>query len=881
MDASSSMRKKRLQNSCDFCRKKKVRCDSATMPNKICSVCRNAGIACLHSNAPKKRGPKANHTAQSALVYAILVDPQAYQIPEDSTSVRELLVDICQYARALEKDIARLRRAVSSDPSGSSPPDSEGIQLSNANSLPESNFDEYDDDSDDIDTNTISESFKHLSLYHALPRHYGMSSNFVLAQTIFEVDFEHNIDIHLVLKRFERPLFWTINHWQSDTPFPIPDKPLVFPEDQLLQDLVSVYFSELDPYFPLLHRTTFEQNIRVGIHFHDRSFGKVVLAVCALASRCLNDPRNSIPGVPCPEFSVGWPWFKQIAVMQTTSFIDPPKVYNLQLFVLSVLFLQGTTTSESSWITIGTAIRLAQAVGVHRKGPGPRTIERELWNRAFWALVNIDVSLSMFLGRPRATTVDDFDLELPVDCDQDYWENDDPEKMFVQPPGKPSLVSFWIHYTKLQQIAAAVHRLIYPIKKLDVWRRMGITGRAWHQKAVTELDSLLNQWVDHIPEHLKWGTNRGDSVFSRQCVFLYTTYYGVQIELHKAFIPRPGQESVLTFPSLSICANAARACIHAAASQTHIPVLPIYVLIPVFNSGIVLLMNIWRAKRSPGSGVDVDREMQAMRKCFDKLTDFSRGFQSAGRFIDTLNAIISVGNLQPKSPIESSSNTGVGPEHHNPPAASPLSDHSQTRHEGDPISTSASSVTTDPTLPFHSSELGEMPIYFSNALYHDLPSAAPPNVTPSTASMNNVVEWDTSHVQEMDVFNIPAAAGPPVSHGFPSPDGQEPYDPNVVVYYTPYGMQRVLASVQSYSDTSSYTHAQAEHIPDMGHHIDGSANSHWNNTSRSHWGHPNTDLEGQTFPDSGLGQDWSVFLSNVDELLHSASGDFYAQNNDS
>ncbi|KIK70018.1 hypothetical protein GYMLUDRAFT_187563 [Collybiopsis luxurians FD-317 M1] len=629
MDSSGSRKKSRLQNSCDSCRKKKIRCDSATMPNNVCSVCLNMGVECRHTNTPKKRGPKPNHTAQAAAVHAILAEPLTYQIPEDTATIRELLVDVCLYARSLEKDISRLRRAMNSIPPENKPPPPqpgpESAEASTSDLInPNSPDDDLEEDSDDVDTNTISENFKRLSLYHSRPIHYGMSSEFVLTQTLFEVDFKRKDDINLILKRFERPLFWSISPWQRELPFPLPEAPLVFPDNDLLHDLISIYFTDIDPYLPLLHRKTFEQAIKEDSHLRDRSFGKVVLAVCALASLRTMDPRNMIPGAPCPEHTLGWPYFKQIGVVQTTSFIDPPKLYDLQLFALSVVFLQGTTTSESSWILIGTAIRIGQAIGIHRRGKSgqPKTIERELWNRAFWALINIDVSFSMFLGRPRATTVDDFDLELPTDCDQEYWGD---SKGFVQPTGKPSLVSFWIHYIRLLQIAAATHRLIYPIKKLDVWRRMGITGRAWHQRAVMEIDTLLNQWIDHIPEHLKWDPNRKDPIFKQQSIILYTTYYWVQVQVHKPFIPVPGQKSILTFPSLAICANAARSCIQAADSQTSkVPVLPIYVMTQVFSCGIIMLLNFWRAKRSSDAGMDFDRELLFVRKCFDILSNCSQ-----------------------------------------------------------------------------------------------------------------------------------------------------------------------------------------------------------------------------------------------------------------
>ncbi|GAW10171.1 hypothetical protein LENED_012409 [Lentinula edodes] len=796
------------------------------MPNKVCTVCLNAGIECRHTNTPKKRGPKPNHTAQSALVHAILAEPLTYQIPENFAGVRELLVDICHYVRSLEKDIARLRRAAvsSSGSAGSRPspspsaPDIEGVQSTSDPIISKSAIGTVfsDEDSDDIDTNTISENFKHLSLYHSRPRHYGMSSNFVLAQTLLEVDLQHGLDIGLLLKRFERPLFWTINPWQREVPFMTPDTPLVFPDSDLLHELVSIYFAEFDPYLPLLHRQTFEQCIKDGTHLHERCFGKVVLAVCALASRYSNDPRNMIPGAPCPEHSLGWPWFKQVAVVQTTSFIDPPRVYNLQLFVLSVVFLQGTTTSESSWIIIGTAIRLAEAIGVHRKGPGPsrpRTIERELWNRAFWALVNIDVTVSMFLGRPRATTFDDIDLELPADCDQEYWENpEDPEKNFIQPAGKPSLMSFWIHYTKLQQIAAAVHRLIYPIKKLDVWRRMGISVRAWHQRAVTEIDSLLNQWVDNIPEHVRWDPKRKDPVFRQQSVILYTTYYWVQIQSPK------------------------------------IPVLPIHVLTPLFSAGIVLLLKLWRAKHTPDIGVDSEKELKALYECFDLLSNFSQRFQSAGRFIDILNAIISVGHLVPEVPTGDEEQ-----EQYSLPSAldTPVSYPNTLKLPGHPPNRSNPLGPTEPVsvpefiLPFHTRELGEgeSSLYSSPDLYGQVSS---------TSSLTDAIPWTA----------CPEITNGVVIHDVAAPHATssqaEQYDPKVVEFYNQYGQ-----------------------IPGMGvQHLDPGRSEiqddltgprqRWNDSSNNYWG------PGSRPSPDGLGQDWNHFLSNVDGLFHSASGDFYA-----
>jgi hypothetical protein len=67
----------------------------------------------------------------------------------------------------------------------------------------------------------------------------------------------------------------------------------------------------------------------------------------------------------------------------------------------------------------------------------------------------------------------------------------------------------------------------------------------------------------HIPSSLvRWNPNREDDNFFNQSVALYTEYYYIQIIIHRPFIPSPSKPRPLTFPSLAICTNAARSCLH-------------------------------------------------------------------------------------------------------------------------------------------------------------------------------------------------------------------------------------------------------------------------------------------------------------------------------
>ena len=53
-----------------------------------------------------------------------------------------------------------------------------------------------------------------------------------------------------------------------------------------------------------------------------------------------------------------------------------------------------------------------------------------------------------------------FDIDLPTECDDEYWTNPDPEQAFKQPPGKPSKVAFFNCFVRLHQILAFAMRTI-------------------------------------------------------------------------------------------------------------------------------------------------------------------------------------------------------------------------------------------------------------------------------------------------------------------------------------------------------------------------------------------------------------------------------------
>lgn len=50
-----------------------------------------------------------------------------------------------------------------------------------------------------------------------------------------------------------------------------------------------------------------------------------------------------------------------------------------------------------------------------------------------------------------------FDVDFPLECDDEYWTNVDPELGFKQPPGKPSTVAMFNCVLRLSRILAQAY----------------------------------------------------------------------------------------------------------------------------------------------------------------------------------------------------------------------------------------------------------------------------------------------------------------------------------------------------------------------------------------------------------------------------------------
>ncbi|KAE9394584.1 hypothetical protein BT96DRAFT_1022464 [Gymnopus androsaceus JB14] len=604
-------RKRHAAKACDECYRRKVRCKESSIPER-CSSCLSLEIECTHLVQKKKRGPKVKSNQAEklsdakSLIYTILSAPKTVVIPKDESLMREMLVSLASYGRNLEK---KLEQALEQRSSCSPPPHA---------SKPSSDTSE---DVDDLEE-SLTLQVKSLSLDEDyFNRHVGKSSHFMLLQTALSIRDEVNggSPAKTISVGTRRSEFWVRAPWHRFLPGP-EDPTYVFPEPDLLRDLLTLYFEKQHIIYPVLYRQTFERQVYIDqLHLVDQRFGAVVLAVTC-------DP-------------LGWRYFEQIQLVKVR-FTGTSSLYDIQLYSLAVIFLFPTQVSDIAWFLTGLGIRAAQEVGAHRKGnvtkePTQTRLEQEMWKRAFWNIISTDLYTCIALFRPRVSP----------ECDDEYWEiPSNPQMEFIQPIGKPSHMSYWHHFMKLLRIAGLVKDHLFTTRKATPWLDSSPENT---NKIVMELDSALNGWVDELPEHLKWDPNRSDEILFAQTVMIHSNYYWVQIQIHKSFI-RPGPLSTGNFPSLAICTNASRAFIHVLdvyMARPGMPLIPNYIA-PTFVAATMLLINLWTSIRVKYS-YDPRNDMTDVSNCLKHLTKYETRYEFAGRLFDILETVISVSQMPP------------------------------------------------------------------------------------------------------------------------------------------------------------------------------------------------------------------------------------------
>ncbi|KZT18995.1 hypothetical protein NEOLEDRAFT_1142706 [Neolentinus lepideus HHB14362 ss-1] len=626
---ASAAERKRIQRACDQCRHRKVRCDGMQMLDKQCSNCSGSKVPCTYLEVMKKRGP-----SKSA----------ADDLETRLKRMEDILDNIHSHAGD-RQDLGRI------EPLGANAA-SPGAPHTNPVSSRSPSVDPDEPDLTEDGYSKLTESLKRLMTDTNHRRYVGKSSGFAFLQSTIALRREYRSESHASTSRNAtvtpciRPKFWIANPWEElKLPAARPSI-LHFPPDDLLISLVDLYFANINIFYPLFHEPTFRHNLAQKLHERDQEFGAVVLMVCACAARWSNDSRVLVDWSHS-HHSAGWKYLNECTLV-SKNLLSPLRPVDLQLAALAAMFFAGSSVPQCAWGMTGLGIHAAQDIGIHRRtrsGSQERAELYETWKRTFWVLIALDRDFSSGLGRACAIQDEDFDLDMPIECDDEYWTTTPSGPCFAQPSDKPSKLAYFSWYIKLDQIISFALRTIYSINKSKLL--LGFVGPDWEQRVVSQLDSALNEWAESLPDHLRWDPKREDNVFFLQSAYLYCNYYRVRILVHRPFIPVPGKPSRLHVPSLTICADASRSMVRVidvARRRAEGP-FPIFVYPALMSAGIILLFKICNSRKTSGVSLGPAEDMEDLQRCLSALKQTEESWYFAGRLVDIICDLASVGDV--------------------------------------------------------------------------------------------------------------------------------------------------------------------------------------------------------------------------------------------
>ncbi|KAM5544366.1 hypothetical protein V8D89_002026 [Ganoderma adspersum] len=649
--AVPTFKKRKIQRACDYCRNKKIKCNGSDMPNNRCSKCISRRIECTYLLGQNNNYPRSYvedlesrlermEKLMNKLIPGKDIDKELEDHGSDKDPTNALTpASEWSHASSSRVELPRTPSTLSLAP----PTPASAVDDPRD---PQSQEEEEEEEAAELDKE-LAEGMRKLSMHSPPLRYHGKSSGLVFIRSAMALKNEYAPEIRPPPTR-DGQHSWLKSFVENDFPI-LPASS--FPPPDLLSTLLDLFFAHMNSHYPVLHAPTFTAAVAAGEHLRNGGFGATVLLACAIGARFTrgDDERVLLEGED-HHHSAGWRWFLVVVGVRRMSFA-PAKIYDLQIYALMALFLQGTTAPQSTWPVIGAGIRMALDVGAHRKkmySPTP-TVDEELWRRSFWVLVLMEWMIGYGLGRPSSIHDEDFDIALPTECDDEYWLTPEGEPLFKQPPGKPSKVTAFVCMLRLGQILAFTMRTIYATNKSKA--QLGHADQQWEQRIVADLDSALNKWSDSLPSHLLWDPEQEDTFFLTQAGTLSGYYYYTQFAVHRSFMAAARRESPLSFPSVIICTNGARSSIQILETLYKRTGTPSHRNMGILLvSGIVLMTNIFGLKRS-GRAVNTGKDLVLVRKAIEMLRALRYDVHVAESLGEMLNELVSaVKDSRPPGP---------------------------------------------------------------------------------------------------------------------------------------------------------------------------------------------------------------------------------------
>ncbi|KAF9110374.1 hypothetical protein BGX27_006447 [Mortierella sp. AM989] len=623
------VKRKRLTQACDPCRKKKIKCDGV---KPSCANCAKINTNCTYLPSMKKRGPRQG------------------------------------YIELLEKRLDKMEQMLQHGPAAIDP------ELLDSKSILSSRLRPGNRRSQSPTTEEHSQGELKASA-DPEERYFGTTSGYSSLYNEYDKRDDHAKQV--IGPKYSLPPALAFKDRSKNPIYGIKDE---VPRKDILDHLINLFFDSIYFQLPIIHPGTFMKQYKEG-----KVSPNLLNAICAAVARFSDHPDV----VTTPAFLAGEPFATNVRGMLVDS-IDIPTVSNVQALLFLSMYEYGAARGPRAWMFGGMAVRQAQELGLNREDSSPvfhlkgDWVMRETRRRTFWACFMLDILASSSSGRPKMLDERDCEVLLPSEdhdwcnerpvvtemldndedsssgTDQEHFRTpkdtikkkqvDNTERDTTQPTDTNKTEEEILPSSEKQDAGHVLSSFAYLIRIVAILGKVSqYVNRPRSKKAIppnqrgsefSVIDGALTAWHKSIPSELSYSLENEGMIKDKSegciIVFMHVIYYTAVVLLHrpilaadKAAIPL---DSSFVENSVARCADAANKVsdvlefvqAYNCPPRTYISSFFAY---PVFTTATIHITNAFasdpvvavRARRSLSVHVRVLQTMKSYWSMADKF----------------------------------------------------------------------------------------------------------------------------------------------------------------------------------------------------------------------------------------------------------------------
>ncbi|PTB62166.1 hypothetical protein BBK36DRAFT_1129572 [Trichoderma citrinoviride] len=430
-------------------------------------------------------------------------------------------------------------------------------------------------------------------------------------------------------------------------PHPAPElRPLSLPARQQLPtkavalELVEDMFSNYNRFLPLFDEEDFLGEFHLKYETsnpRDAGWWACLNVVLSIAHRL----RSIRAADPTQDHNLAYGYVQNALSVVSELNVSDRSLSAVQALAGMACILQGTPDPEPAAMLVAAALRLAQAMNLHREcsRPGLTESEAEKRRRVFWKVYILDKDISLRTGRPFGQDDDEMDVRLPSNASLE----EDNLDLFNRRIG-------------LALVQGQIYKQLYSV-------RAGRQTATQRVIAAQELSSLLSYWKSsaqlEMPEDTMILSGHPLSGQMIHKVVLRLTYIHcltmIDRHLPQAAQTSSGQELSRSESSISppgsLCVTEARKAIRLVEAIPQGDCACVWMLLPAFYAAASsMLYHLTRNPMSPNAASDLDLVEPFLRLLETLARDPSTLSQSEQlvRMRRTCNSL----NLEAKEAVE-------------------------------------------------------------------------------------------------------------------------------------------------------------------------------------------------------------------------------------